>query len=617
MPEKRVLIITSELVPFHYGGIGTQCKSLAAFFKRHGHRVSFLSRRPENYDEALFRSHYGDAPLFVVDAPPDQTWPPPHFAYAEEVARRFDEIYPEVRPDLVILADFNAEGLFLLLRSRSGSYTGTEFLLTINGMNHEVISVRERNMPRSSPSLKELPDIRLLLAMEDLCVHLAPWIVSPTNCAWEEIRRRLGIAKTARVIPNLVDLDLFRPEMPGGGDLQGPPIDVRSSADDRHSPVMAIKEGRYEPLILFVGRLDRMKGPDLLLKAYFEIAKQARQAQSAMPRITFIGRDCYWNEYGSTFLEYWQNRIPEKVAGAVSFLGQVSHDQIRDYIKRATVAVFPSRWEPFGIVCLEAMAMGCPVVVSEGTGLEEVLGPALSEFAVSVTEDTQPLVRRIVSLVSTNKRDVTPGLNSRYAALPEHLRERALAVVRRAEEGWFDILRDVGHKNQGEDFHMGPLCSSLYRLLDSMAGSRSGLALLKIYFLRQGDYNESDSLAVSYFRCRWGTLRILLPAGTGDRPLRLDPTEAPGTIRIREIVLKAEDGTEIWRADGSNFFRGCSPGGKDVWSRSNSGLVIESQGDDPQMLLDCPVTDRPAELHVTLCSTESSDVAALSSDSSI
>ena len=55
MSEKRILIITSELVPFHYGGIGTQFKSLAALLKRHGHHVYLLARRPENYDESVLQ----------------------------------------------------------------------------------------------------------------------------------------------------------------------------------------------------------------------------------------------------------------------------------------------------------------------------------------------------------------------------------------------------------------------------------------------------------------------------------------------------------------------------------------------------------------------------------
>lgn len=575
MSEKRILIVTSELVPFHYGGIGTQFKSLAAFLKRHGHRVSLLARRPENYDTHIYRAHYGETPVFFVDAPPIRSGTPPHFSYAAEVARRFDEIYPEVRPDLVIFADFVAEGLFLLLQSGKGIYEDTEFLLTINGMNHEVISVHEGNRPGISPSIKELPDIRSLLAMEDLCVHLAKRIVSPSVCAWEEIRQRLGIRKTARIIPNLVDLDLFRPEETG---MRGEP---------------------QELLILFVGRLDRMKGTDLLLQAYFDIADQMHPT---IPRIIFIGRDCFWNDYGSTFLEHWKTRIPEKYAGTISFLGQVSHDSIRDYFKKATVAVFPSRWEPFGIVCLEALSMGCPVVVSKGTGLEEVLGTALSEFAVPVMEDVQPLAQKILSLLHLeNRRYLDAEFNPGRSGLSEQLRERALEVVRQAEAGWHNLLQDVDRKERTEEPTVRPLCGPLHQLLASLEDtSWRGVAHLQIYFYHQGQYTESDSLRVSYSKLRWTTLKIPLPTGTGGRPLRLDPADAPGAIRIRELVLLDEAGTEIWRADGGNLFQGCSTGGKDAWSFKNDCLVIEAENDDPQMLLDCPPIDRPAQMSVTL-----------------
>jgi glycosyltransferase involved in cell wall biosynthesis len=358
-----------------------------------------------------------------------------HLVYAAEVARRFDEIYPEIRPDLVVFADFGAEGLFLLLRLGAGAYRGTEFLLTINGMNHEVISIHEGKRERAAHSLFDLPHIQTLLAMEDLCVHLAPWIVSPTVCAWEEIRLRLGIRKTARIIPNLVDLDLFSPDQTSmRGEIHELPLDKKDSVGHRFPLKVEMVTEPREPLILFVGRLDRMKGADLLLKAYFEIAEQVLPA---IPRIIFIGRDCYWNEYGSTFLEFWKNRIPEKYAGAISFLGQVSHDQIRAYLEKATVAVFPSRWEPFGIVCLEALSMGCPVVVSKGTGLDEVLGPALSEFAVSVTEeDLHPLVDKVLCVLDTTSHTSS-----------ERLRERSRELVRQAEKGWLDLLRDIEQKN--------------------------------------------------------------------------------------------------------------------------------------------------------------------------
>jgi glycosyltransferase involved in cell wall biosynthesis len=566
MSGKRILIVTSELVPFHYGGIGTQFKSLVAFLRRQGHQVSLLARKPENYNERIYRSHYGETPLFFIEAPSSRTGPPQHFIYAAEVARRFDEIYPQVQPDLVIFADFNAEGFFLLLRLGDGAYGDTQFLLTINGMNAEVIAVREGDGWNSTSSLKHLPHIRTLLAMEDLCVHLAPRIVSPTVCAWEEVRQRLDLDKSARVIPNLVDLDLFRPEMSGA------------------------QEEKREPLILFVGRLDRMKGADLLLKAYLKIADGM---YPVVPRIVFIGRDCYWNEYGSTFLEYWKSRIPERYDSAVMFTGQVRHDEIREYLKKASVAVFPSRWEPFGIVCLEALSMGCPVVVSSGTGFEEVLGPVLAEFAVPVKEDPHPLARKILDV-----------LNKNIFAAPEKLQERSLEVVRQAEAGWLDLLRDINMKDRVEEACAKPLCDSLHRLLASIEDSWRGTVHLQIYFRRRGGYDESDSFRVPYSRLRWTTLEIPLPQGVDESPLRLDPADAPGAIRIREILLLDEAGTEIWRANGANHFQGCSAGGNDLITVQDSCLFIDAIANDPQIFLDCPTTGRPLKISVTLCASD-------------
>ncbi len=576
MPDtpKRILIVTGELVPFHYGGIGTQFKSLAALLKRHGQYVGFLARKPENFDTEVYRAHYGDIPVFFADQPPAYDWPPVPYVYAAEVARRFDEIHDQVRPDLVICADFNAEGLFLLLRAGSGAYAGTEFLLTTQGMNYEVISVREGGVT-GAPSIMNFPHIRMLLAMEDLCVHLAPRIVSCSSVTWREIEQRLGIDKPARVIPNLVDPGLFSPK-------EGP------------------CESSREPLILFVGRLDRMKGTDLLLKAYFEIAERMHPA---IPRIVFIGRDCYWNEYGSTFLEHWQSRIPEKYAGSISFLGQVSHETIQDHLKKASVAVFPSRWEPFGIVCLEALSMGCPVVVSRGTGLEEVLGPGLSEFAVPVTEDIKPLAQKIMSLLpSENGSVIDTGSTSFCPVSPEQSRARSLEVVHQAEEGWLDLLRDIGRQEEPPKTGLRPFCAPLHKLLASLEDPawRGSAAHLQIYFRRNGGYTESDSLRVPYSRLCWATLKIPLPGGTGESPLRLDPADMPGTVRIREIVLIDQGGHEIWRADGGNGFAGCVGGGGEAVSIEDSCLVCHAATNDPQILLACPATHNPLEMRVVI-----------------
>ncbi|MBN1221425.1 MAG: glycosyltransferase family 4 protein [Anaerolineae bacterium] len=61
------------------------------------------------------------------------------------------------------------------------------------------------------------------------------------------------------------------------------------------------------------------------------------------------------------------------VADRVDFVGFISDEQRDEYYQTASCAVFPSLYEPFGIVALEAMALGCPVVVSEVGGLSEIV----------------------------------------------------------------------------------------------------------------------------------------------------------------------------------------------------------------------------------------------------
>src|SRR5207237_9807035 len=64
-------------------------------------------------------------------------------------------------------------------------------------------------------------------------------------------------------------------------------------------------------------------------------------------------------------------------AAPVRYLGQVGHDDVLEELGRARVAVLPSRWaEPAGLVALEAMAAGTPVVAYETGGLAQYVSAA-------------------------------------------------------------------------------------------------------------------------------------------------------------------------------------------------------------------------------------------------
>ncbi|MDN7718693.1 glycosyltransferase [Burkholderia gladioli] len=115
-------------------------------------------------------------------------------------------------------------------------------------------------------------------------------------------------------------------------------------------------------LVVFVGRLERRKGIDLLVEAAQRILESDPKA-----RLLIAGRDP----------EGWQHRAVEMVSAdarkRLHFLGEVA-DATRDKIlARAHCLVFPSRYESFGLVPLEAFVHGVPVIASRSGAIPEVV----------------------------------------------------------------------------------------------------------------------------------------------------------------------------------------------------------------------------------------------------
>jgi glycogen(starch) synthase len=119
--------------------------------------------------------------------------------------------------------------------------------------------------------------------------------------------------------------------------------------------------GPGEPLVLFIGRLVPEKGAQLLVQA-------APRILAAFPRARFVIAGT------GPYLDHLRN-----MAGALGvrerlrFTGYVSDETRRNLYQYAAVAAFPSLYEPFGIVALEAMAAGTPVVVADSGGLAEIV----------------------------------------------------------------------------------------------------------------------------------------------------------------------------------------------------------------------------------------------------
>ena len=158
----------------------------------------------------------------------------------------------------------------------------------------------------------------------------------------EQVNKVLGVPyEKIRVISNGIDPSLFR-------NLKGVE-EVRSRFADRG-----------EKLVLFVGRLVVEKGVLVLLDA---IPKVLQKVDAKF----VIAGDGYLRS------EVTKRVVESGLGGKVHVTGYLDTDTIRRLFLAADVCVIPSLYEPFGIVALEAMAAGCPVVASDTGGLSEII----------------------------------------------------------------------------------------------------------------------------------------------------------------------------------------------------------------------------------------------------
>lgn len=130
-------------------------------------------------------------------------------------------------------------------------------------------------------------------------------------------------------------------------------------------------ENQREVHLLFIGRPDHCKGLHVLL--------------DAMPLILDTHPQVHLVVAGRDSLELQTEVASRGLADNVSLLGYVADAQRNGLLQAADAAVMPSLYEPFGIVALEAMAAGCPVIVSNIGGLAEVVDHG--ETGLTVTPD--------------------------------------------------------------------------------------------------------------------------------------------------------------------------------------------------------------------------------------
>jgi glycosyltransferase involved in cell wall biosynthesis len=142
---------------------------------------------------------------------------------------------------------------------------------------------------------------------------------------------------------------------------------------------------------LFIGRLERRKGIDLILAAAPQILEDDPNALMVIG-----GRDP--DDWACRF----RKEIPSKHHARLIFLGEVSDGTREKLFAHAQCVLFPSRYESFGLVPLEAFVHGCPVIATRAGAIPEVIDDRSSGILVE-PDDPSALAAAVGSILRDAK----------------------------------------------------------------------------------------------------------------------------------------------------------------------------------------------------------------------
>ena len=243
-------------------------------------------------------------------------------------------------------------------------------------------------------------------------IRAADLILAPTPAEAAQLADLYGARPDRiRVVPPGVDLARFRPR-------------PAAEAKDRLGV-----SGR--PVVLFVGRLQRLKGPDVAIRAFAE-AVRARPDLLADAVLVLVGGPS-GPEAGSQLGRLRRLAARAGIVDRVRFLPPVPHDELGAIYSAADVVLMPSRSESFGLVALEAQASGVPVIASAVGGLRYVVADGESGFLIP-PGDHGALADRLLRLMGH------PALRARLAA----------GAVRHASRFSWERTADLVHAVYGE-----------------------------------------------------------------------------------------------------------------------------------------------------------------------
>ncbi len=168
-----------------------------------------------------------------------------------------------------------------------------------------------------------------------------------------------------------------------------------------------------DKIVLFVGRIEPLKGLDTLIKAM----SCQRTANLGHVTLAVIGGDpnASPEEMSAEMARIQQLSDDLCMGRMVTFLGKRAQDTLPYYYSAAEVLVMPSHYESFGMVALEAMACGTPVIASQVGGLAFLIKDGETGYHVPDQDPEELCDKLLMVLTDSHQRDMMGQRAAEYA----------------------------------------------------------------------------------------------------------------------------------------------------------------------------------------------------------
>ncbi|AHH16795.1 putative glycogen synthase [Nocardia nova SH22a] len=330
----KILMVSWEYPPVVVGGLGRHVHHLAVELAAAGHEVVVLARRPMGTDATTHPTHtFIEDRVLVVAVAED----PPAFDFGEDM-----------------LAWTLAMGHAMVRAGIALSKPGIA-----DGWTPDVVHAHDWLVAHSAIALAEHYDVPLVSTIHATeAGRHSGWVSGRVNrqvhsVEWWLARESDALITCSASMQDEVD------------SLYGPGL----------VPVTVIRNGIDVGAWTFRDRAPRSGPPRLLYVGRLEYEKGIQDAIAALPRIrrAHPGTTLTIAGVGTQFEWLRERARVHRVARAVNFAGRLDHTELLGWLHGADAIVLPSRYEPFGIVALEAAAAGTPLVTSTAGGLGELV----------------------------------------------------------------------------------------------------------------------------------------------------------------------------------------------------------------------------------------------------